>query len=38
MLKDRESSFLVMEMSRKLILLSVSVSVVNFKVGVSLLK
>jgi hypothetical protein len=38
MLKDKRLSILVMEMSRKLILLSVSFSIVNFKVGVSLLK
>jgi hypothetical protein len=35
MLKDRRLSILVMEMSRKLILLSVSFPMVNFKVGVS---
>jgi hypothetical protein len=37
-LKERELSFLVMETSRKQILLSVSFLIVNFIVGVRLLK
>jgi hypothetical protein len=38
MLKEQELSFLVMEMSRMQILLSVSSSIVNFIVGVRMLK